>query len=237
MGLDILVGSKAIAGHEFEFRKLFGVLFDRPLPDSEECRSGLFNSLRKVLGLGGPSREQAVKRFQEISTPPYAAIGAPVVGVDQLANEWLAVTFAKNELATEARTIEEAIAEMKGYFSLEAMEDCDGFPVYTHAYMGEGIDRTSFRGKFLEFCTLADPTLYEQAFFAMLPEELSAWASKLRQEADQLADKHGVHHVLGDKKFQSDDESSPEAQVHILDQCARWAKFWSDRGHGTEPYY
>ena len=66
MGLDLLVESCAKPGHEGEWRRLLQRTFD-----DEELS------------------ETEIERFQEISIPGYERIGAPRVGHDKAADQWI----------------------------------------------------------------------------------------------------------------------------------------------------
>ena len=88
-----------------------------------------------------------IARFQEISIPGYARIGAPRVGQDRTANEWILD-------ARKPRTPEEAAAVLKGsegYYAVRLVKR-DGLPEYSHGDLYEGADATSFRGAFLNDC-------------------------------------------------------------------------------------
>lgn len=85
MGLDLIVEGCAKPGHERKWRELLERSFgDEELSDAE------------------------IKRFQEISVPGYERIGAPRVGHDSAANEWILE-------ARRPQTPEEAAAILKEF--------------------------------------------------------------------------------------------------------------------------
>ncbi len=237
MGLDMNPLAKPKPGHEAEFVDLWTRIqvAQGKRPDPEAETKGFLARLftpRKPANVA-----DMIARFQAISVPPYAAIGAPVVGKDQAADDWLRETF-DNGTISGVSSFAEAQKAFHGYHAVEALPVCDGFPVYTHAGMYEGVDRTSFRGKFLEICEeVIGDDLLAQAWNPMLAAELAAWGRALKDRAAAYAAQHNVTHVLDNRDFMPADDTSPEAQAHIVDQAARWALWWSDRGHGSDPYF
>ncbi|NSX54535.1 hypothetical protein [Parasulfitobacter algicola] len=236
MGLDINLLPKPTPGNEDEFAEIWTKIkiYDGKLPNPDTVDMGFFKRLfatRPQVDI-----DTLIERFQQISIPAYISIGAPVVGKDAAANEWVQQQFEAGSIK-DAKTLEDAMLAMDGYYALEAMPDCDGFPIYTHAGLYDGVDRTSFRGKFLKTCKdVIGSALLEKAWDPMLAYDLATYGKDLRAAADAYAETHQVQHILGQKNADFD-ETSPEGKVHIVDQAARWAIFWSDRGHGTEPYY
>src|SRR5262245_6002285 len=120
MGLDLIVEGCAKPGHEDEWRKLLA----RSFADEEVS-------------------EVDIKRFQQISVPGYERIGAPRVGQDSAANEWILE-------ARRPKTPEEAAAVLKEFegYCVVRLVKCDGVPEYSNAGLYEGADETSFRGSF-----------------------------------------------------------------------------------------
>ncbi len=231
MGLDMNPMAKPLAGHEDEFRDVLFRL-DAKAPDG---------SSKGFLGrLFGKSedRDALLARFNEISVPPYAAIGAPIVGQDEAADTWVRETYAAGRMpGVESEA--EALEKMAGYHALQAMPECDGFPVYTHAYDYEGVDRTSFRGSFLPLCqSFLGEALLNAAWNNMLADDLAAWGRDVGDAARRFAEQSNVTHVLGKRRPDEEfDEEDPATLAHIADSAARWAVFWSERGHGSEAYF
>jgi hypothetical protein len=124
MGLDLIVEGCAKPGDEREWRQLLGRSCD-----VEELS------------------QAEIARFQEISIPGYARIGAPRVGQDRTANEWILDE-------RKPRTPEEAAAVLKeseGYYAVRLVK-CDGLPEYSNGDLYEGANATAFRGAFLNDC-------------------------------------------------------------------------------------
>ena len=237
MGLDMNPLGKPKPGCKDEFAAVWHRIQiatgNRPDPEMENA-----GWVKRLLSQGqtedpGP----LIARLQDLMIPPFEAMGAPVVGRDPAADSWFRKAFAAGNIAGHD-DVETALAAARGYRALEALPDCAGFPVYTNAGAYEGVDRTSFRGSFLELCVpVIGEELLARAWDPMLAEELAAWAAALRRRVDAFAASHRVNHALGDKHYQWQDETAPDAQAHIVDQAARWAAFWSDRGHGNDPFF
>lgn len=157
MGLELVVEGCAKPGHEDEWRQLL----ERSFADKELS-------------------EAEVERFGEISTPGYERIGAPRVGYDDAANQWILK-------AQDANTPEETAGVFKkfeGYYVVRLVE-CDGVPKYSHGGLHEGADETSFRGAFLNDCKdVLSKGLLNEAWNHKFPEQAVAHGKRLLAAAD-----------------------------------------------------
>jgi hypothetical protein len=159
MGLDLVVEGCPKPGHEHEWKKLLKRSFaDEGLSEAETAR------------------------FQEICIPSYERIGAPRVGYDDAANEW--ILKARN-----VNTPEDAAAvlkEFEGYYVLRLVE-CDGVPKYSNGALYVGTDETSFRGAFLQDCQdVLSKSLLNDAWNHKFPEAAVAYGKLcLRQPMRQ----------------------------------------------------
>src|SRR5882762_235033 len=164
MGLDLVVEGCAKPGHEHEWRRLL----ERSFADKELS-------------------EAEVARFGEICIPGYERIGAPQVGYDNAANQWILK-------AQNAKTPEDVAAVLKkfeGYYVVRLVE-CDGVAKYSHGGLYEGADQTSFRGAFLNDCQdVLSKDLLNEAWNHKFPEEAVAYGRALvaAAEAAQAAGK------------------------------------------------
>ena len=104
-------------------------------------------------------------------------------------------------------------------------------------YDYDGVDRTSFRGKFLELCDeIIGQDLLNAAWSSMLAEELAEWGDALAEAVEAYAKAHNVTGVLGRPSVEFEEDTA-QTKAHIVDSAARWARFWSRRGHGSEAYF
>jgi hypothetical protein len=216
VGLDLLVEGCAKPGHEGEWRELLERIFsNKELSEAE------------------------VARFQEVSIPGYERIGAPRVGHDSAANQWILK-------ARDAKTPEEMAAvlnEFEGYHVVQLVE-CDGVPRFSHGGMYDGVDETSFRGAFLGACqTVLGKDLIDGAWDHKLPEQAVAYGRALLAAAD-AAEADGMF-AAGHRKsllsrlgLTKEPESIPVAeQFDIVRAAGRWFIFWGERGHSIRAWF
>jgi hypothetical protein len=212
MGLDWNPLPCPRPGHETEFTRLF----------------------EESLRVSGAERDALIKQFQAISQPAFELLGAPRVGIDTAADEWL-----RNRLAAkgQAEKFEDTRRSMHGYYALALLPPCDGFPWYTNYGTYEGLDRYSFRAQFL---TLAEDvigsTLLERAYAPMLAASLLRYGTELSTAALRYARQHGVEYVQEGKPPEFD-EQSPAMRAHIVFSAGRWCLYWANRGHGLEAWW
>lgn len=110
MGLDLILEGSARAGYEAEWLRLVERSFANSATPDGELSDAEF------------------ARFDEISIPAYARIGAPRVGTDAEADAWIIE-------AKRAQTPEDAaivLREFDGYHVLRLCK-CDGIPAYSNA--------------------------------------------------------------------------------------------------------
>lgn len=214
MGLDLLVEGCAKPGHEREWLQLL----ERSFTDEELS-------------------ESEIARFQEVSIPGYERIGAPRVGHDSAANQWILK-------ANNAKTPEEMAAvlnEFEGYYVVRLVE-CDGVPRYSHGGMYDGADDTSFRGAFLGACrNVLSKELIDQAWEHKLPEQAVVYGKALLAAADAAEAGHpleGRKSLLSRLGLAKERESIAVAeQLDIVRTAGRWFIFWGERGHPIRAWF
>jgi len=203
----------------------------RPRPGCEAEFTRLFE---EFLRTQGNERDESLKRFQAISQPAFELLGAPRVGIDIAADNWLRDRFTANG---HPEKFDEKRRSMHGYYVLDLLPPCDGFPWYTNYRTYEGLDRYSFRGQFLkDVADVIGATLLEQAYTPMLARDLLQYGTELSAVARRYAQHHNVEHVR-DGKPPEYDEESPATRAHILFAAGKWCIYWANRGHGLEPWW
>ncbi len=202
MGLDWLPGNKPQKGHEKEFENIF-----------------------HLVTLNNPSnKEELIKRFFQISISPYETLSAPQVGIAPEATEW-AINKYKNLKAE--KPLAQWLEEMKGYYVLELLPPCDGFPRYSNSPLGY-VDRYSFRGDYLKDCEhIIGGTLIEEAIVSKLAKDFLQYGKKLQQAAEKYAKMQNIKIVPP----ADDDVDSDIAKLDILISATKWCTFWAERGH------
>jgi hypothetical protein len=213
MGLDLVVEGCCKPGHEREWRELLERSF------GEEELS-----------------EAETARFQEICIPGYERIGAPRVGHDSAADQWI----LKAQEATTADEKAAVLKEFEGYYVVRLVE-CDGVPKYSHGGLYDGVDETSFRGAFLRDCqNVLGKDMIDDAWNHKFPEQAVAYGKALLAAADAaeagrvLAQRKSLLSRLGLTK----PKSTPIAeQVDIVRAAGRWFIFWGERGHPIRAWF
>jgi hypothetical protein len=230
MGLDWNPLGRPKPGHEAEMEALFA-----ELEAGTAKRSGLLGRLRGQRKLTEAEREQRLERFREITEPPFKTLDAPRVGFDTEADMWLRERLAKNDKAPDFET---ARLDMHGYYVLDLLPPCDGFPRYTHNGLYEGLDRYSFRAKFLDGVQeIIGPALHERAYTHMLARDLATYADELDQVTRPWAEKAGVAHIEQETDVPAAGDDDPASKADILFCAIRWCRFWASRGHGLDPWF
>jgi len=215
MGLDLIVEGCAKPGHEREWRELLRRSF------ADEKVS-----------------EADVTRFQEVSIPGYQSIGAPRVGQDTAANEWI-LEARKPATPEEAAAI---LKEFEGYYVVRLVK-CDGIPQYSHGGMYEGADETSFRGAFFNDCQdVLGNDLLNDAWNHKFPDEAVTYGRALLAAAD-AAEALGKapprrRTLLSRLGLAKEQERIPVAdQLDIVRSAGRWFIFWGERGHPIRAWF
>lgn len=174
MGLDWNPLVRPKEGHEEEFERLLAQDLDT---------------------LEDPERTRHIERIRSISDAPFETVGAPRVGHDPSANEWVLELLRKRGREAEYESV---IDQMTGYYVLDLLPDSPGFPVYCSSGY-EGVDRCTFRAKFLDYVEeLIGTDLHNQAWLRMSAAELLSYGEALLQ----IAESHAENLGLGELKSQ-----------------------------------
>lgn len=207
MGLDLVVENCTKPGHEAEWRRIVQQVFaGHELTDAE------------------------FDRFQEISVPAFQHAGAPCVGVDAVADEWI----IKRRQAQTPEEVAETLEQYAGYYVLK-LANCDGVPKYTHGGLYDGVDETSFRGSFLNSCgTAINRQLLLSAWEHKFPAEAAAYGRALLAAADaaETSPEQQQRNLMSRQGDLDLYELYPlPEQLDIVRAAGRWHVFWGERGH------
>ena len=215
MGLDLVVEGCPKPGHEQEWRKFL----DRYFADEE------LSPLE-------------IARFQEIVIPAHERIGAPRVGRDETANQWI----VEQQKAKTREEVDKTLKEFDGYYVLRLVK-CDGVPRYSNGGLYDGVDETSFRGSFFHDCgNVLSEELKNEAWGHKFPEEAVAYGKALLSAADLVekgqtrTPKKGILVKFGLKKSPKSEIPVAE-QIEIVRAAGRWYIFWGERGHPIRAYF
>lgn len=214
MGLDLVVEGRAKLGHEAEWRRLLERSF-----------------------AGDQLSESETARFHDISVPEYASIGAPQVGSSAAADAWI----VRVQNAQSPEEVAATLRQFKGYYVV-ALVQCDGVPKYSNGRLSQGVDETSFRGQFLEFCgNVIDKQLLNAAWEHKFPDAAIAYGQALLAAAD-IAEKKPRDTLRSTFLSRLGLMKSPEPtplseQRDIVRAAGRWFVFWGERGHAIRAYF
>lgn len=227
MGLDWNPLGKPQPGFENEYATLFNLLTGKSSDHS--WRGKLKNIFQRV------DREAANQRWFEIQISPYITLGAPQVGVDASADEWARSRYQEQNVVD--KSVEEFLAELKGYYVADLAPPCDGVPFYSNGSAGY-VEPYSFRAQFIvtDCKDIISPELLERCYTSCLAEGLSALGTQLHTAAVAYAQQWDLFHVESLRELDVQ-EGSPESNAHILFSAAKWCRYWSSRGHGLEAYF
>ncbi|HEY6098117.1 MAG TPA: hypothetical protein VIW03_01715 [Anaeromyxobacter sp.] len=230
MGLDWNPMARPAPGAEAEFERLVTEIDAGAVP-----RAGLPGRLLGPRRLSKAEKDARVERFRAITETPYASLGAPRVGFDAAADAWLRAKLEANGKLAE---LERARREMHGFYVLDLLPPCDGFPLYTNYGAYEGLDRYSFRAQFLDDAKeIIGRELHEQAWNKMFARQLAAYADALEAKARPWAERAGVIGMETATEAPELGEHAPASQAHVLFSAIRWCRFWAAHGHGLEPWF
>jgi hypothetical protein len=171
--------------------------------------------------------ETILDRLNAISTPVFETLGAPRVGFDVEADDWLLERVGEDDHY-------EMCMKMQGYYVLDLLPPCDGFPVYTTDKPWPSLGRYTFRGAALAEARGVLGDLYDEAFRYHSTAQLEEYGERLMACGRAFARKHRIMEVellrSGDFK-----KHSKQSRAHIVLAAARWCLYWARRGHGLAP--
>ena len=218
MGLDWVPTNRPKPGAEAEFEDIFNVFFKKK-------KAGFWASLfAKPVDM-----EALALRSQEISISAYETLKAPIVGSDPRADEWARKYY--EGLEDKTKPLDEFMAEMKGYYVLDLVPDCDGLPVY----VSPTLERHAFRAKFLDDCVdIIGDDMHADAWNSKLPREAMVYGNKLMQLDTDYGAANDCLFPKGQRAYPEVEEGSPQSKAHILFSAAKWILFWAEKGHGME---
>lgn len=217
MGLDLVAEGCAKPGYEAEWREILARSFD------------------------GEPQGGDQERFGDICIPPHERVGAPRVGFDKAADDW--ILKARNASPAEAAKV---IEQFHGYYVLPLVS-CDGLPKFTHAGLYDGVDETSFRGSFLTDCVdVLGQGLIDEAWNHKFPEDAIAYGRALLAAAETAKSstggpgspevKVGLLSRLGLGK--KEPAAAPlEDQLEIAEAAGKWYIYWGERGHAIRAWF
>lgn len=210
MGLDwVLTKSKAKPGFEERYATVTRML----------------DQMRKQGEAESPELEEELK---EISISCYEVVGAPRVGIDEVATEWFrkenwepahndarAGKLDRNPQYRDfwLQDFEVCLEEHKGKYVMELAREKGG----EAAVSGIAVQSVDFRGKVLRFIDGLDGGLVDESYEDHTAEECLVYAKRLEAEMSNVPD-------------------GPEGK-ELLQGAIDWLRFWGERGFGYWAWY
>jgi hypothetical protein len=207
-----------------------------PLPTPKPGYEREFVELfHKLVTTTGARRDQVMGWFANVSRPTFTTIGAPRVGHDPAADDWLRERLEKSNRTGELAQLR---IEMHGYHVLELMPPCDGFPVYSNHTVSDDLDRYSFHAELLsDLRNELGAELCELAYTMMLPDAHAAFSARLLEVATRFAADHDLPAHVATVREPVFPKGTPERRGHLLFAAAKWTAYWSSRNHGLAVSY
>ncbi|MGP1395601.1 MAG: hypothetical protein ACTS3R_08825 [Inquilinaceae bacterium] len=233
MGIDWLVEYKPQPGHEVEFDELFEIIRAGKHKDRRTFWARMF---------GAKPPPDYVSRYENIGVDPGETLGAPRVGRDAAADDWLRRLYDSNPARTETWT--DYHKAMTGYYVLPLAQPCDGLPVYSNGGLATPLV-SSFRAEYLADIVGSAPFDVDvgNPYDWQNASDLVKTGRRLEESARDYARRTGVGEEVFDRAFEPTEEEleltpyPPRVCVHILISASRWCAYWGERGHYMRAWF
>ncbi len=226
MGLDWNPGNRPKPGFEAEFEEIIRRM-DKGRYEKEKSALGRFiGRFRPIDPDRQPTRQELLQRYNEISTTAFETLNAPRVGYDDPATRWARNQYAKQG---SAKSEQEWLESLHGFYVLDLVEDVDGLPRYTNGSPGGYVESFSFRAKFLQDCVeVLGLDLIDELYQMRTSSELIVFGQQFMKAAEDFAREEGLD-------LANPDAVNQEPELDIVLSAARWCLFWGERGHFLDP--
>jgi hypothetical protein len=233
MGLDWNPLGKPRTGLERQFYDLLGrVTVENWLQPSPVQQVPLPEGIDRAAGREYQNR--LWKELTEITISPYETLGAPRVGRDAAGDAWIRNKY--ENAPNKSASIDEWVQKFQGFYVIELVPVHDGLPIYSNWPLDSHWERWSFRAQFLRECEdVLDPSLLDEAWLHHTASQLADYGVRLMGWATAYAEKEGVTRIVRQRELETadvSDEIKPIQKAHFVASAARWAAWWSERGHG-----
>lgn len=219
MGLDMNPIGRPIKGKEKRFEYLFEVLYR----DKKQS----ITWIDKVRGKKPLPLNDLYEEFLSLQISSYEIIKAPMVGRDQIANEWLKKRYAQLGLDI---SFEEFLENHRGYYVIELVSEEYALP----EYVSMSQDANVFRGQFLRDCEdLIGVDIVSEAWESKFADEALDYGNRLLSIADKIANENSLTHIRDSRiAMICDEDTSLEHKLHVIYGVAKWLIFYGQRGCG-----
>lgn len=211
---------KPLPGFEKRFEQIFRIHWGKESPT--------LNWFERLIGSNQKRTEILTAEMMRISLPSYETIGAPQVGRDKSADEWIKSIYLQSpQQCSEGDFFQQYI----GYYVIDLAKEQEGVPVYQSAAQ----DKNSFRAQFLLDCKdLIGEHLINQAFESKFALDTHKYGLKLMSIADNIAKESNLQYLKEQTYPPEVPENSLESLLHIIFSASKWLVFYAKNGHGFE---
>ena len=240
MGLDWQPIARPKPGHEADFETIYRHIYeDVPIEVPRRKKWGLFRDQRAERADRDAARQTMLNRIDEIGVLPEEAVGAPRVGHDRNADEWL-IQNTRNRRNKEIGD-EELLKKLHGFYVVALAPESDGVPIYSNGWIPMGYCQPyTFRAQFFrDFGDWMGHELVQEAWTNHRAAALCDYGRRLRDKVSGFADARGIPREILDARapLEDDEEDTPVFQAHVVMSAARWCQWWGERGHGMQAYF
>jgi len=216
MGLDWNPANKPRPGHEAEYYELRAALKEAAESDQE----------------GHGEESEASRKFFEASISAFDTLGAPTIGIDEIANQWAKENYAESH---SEEPYEEWFEKVRGLRVVRLVASCPGVPRYSNGSPGGYIEPFSFRAQFLQLSVgIIGEEVLESCYENREPAELFEFGKSMKNRGEEYAAQNQVAVPPTSEGF---DENSLEWQVDIVPAAGEWCIYWGERGHPLDAYW
>lgn len=218
MGLDMVPIGKPKPGSEKRFRQIFNIL-----NGNEQTTLSFFDKLR---GRKLPNEEELQKEWFDIQIPSYETLGAPMVGRDAAANQWIKEKYQQSDKRISE---DEFIKMYQGYYVITLAKHNEGIP----AYGSMSQDENAFRGQLLDGCSdLINESLINEAWVSKMADDALDYGKRLSVAITTVAKERGLEHLLTPDSECEYEVDSVEDRICMIAALSRWLIFYGSHGHG-----
>jgi hypothetical protein len=208
------------------------VVLDKPLPEKENEYNAYFNKIKNGEQLTEEERTAFFDTQHKFSC--YMAIGAPQIGIDSAANEWLIKQFETGKYKPEL-SLHQIQEQMNGYYVLELATD-KGF---NGMYVDMNNDFSCQIMPIIEDCPF-ELSKIGNCFASFTPKEAITAAANFEQAINEHIEENGlismdeIINKQQEKKYdepdEDDEDADDEMQLLPIISAAKWLQYWGNKG-------
>ena len=208
------------------------VVLDKPLPEKENDFNVYFDKIKNGQQLTQDENTAFLNTQHKFSC--YIAIGAPQVGIDTVANDWLKKQFEAGKYKPEI-SFSQLQENMQGYYVLELATD-KGF---NGMYVDLNTDFSCQIMPIIQDCPF-ELSKVGNCFASFAPNEALIAAANFEQAINEYIDENGlisIDEIISkqqqkkyDEPDEEDEDADDEMQLLPIISAAKWLQYWGNKG-------